>query len=439
MSGRRAGSARGVLLLVFLILTLVIINGSNWFVLSRVRGSLERELGLRLVTVATSAVSAATPDLLLAPDVASDRFVRRTLEEISLRHDLDDIFLLDPDGNLLFALAGEESLGDAILGADPAPLARAAAGVASASTTIRVEGTDRQAGYAPVEDWDGTTEAVLAVTASGGFLATWPALSRTLTAISIGSAVLVAGLAAFFFGMSRRLATTEAALARNEVLTSMGMMAAGVAHEIRNPLAIISGTAERLKRKFGAGSDDPLFEYIPEEVERLNGIVESYLRFARDESPVLAPADLAALAERSVRLAREELGRGGVEILVSGTESPAAVDVDAPRFHQVMLNLLLNAAQAMPDGGRIDVTLTREAGRARLAVKDQGSGFSEEALRVGFEPFFTTKEQGSGLGLTMVRRIVEAHAGFVTLANDPAGGAIVAIDLPMRRDAEENP
>ena len=395
-------------------------------------------------------MSAATSDLLLDPGVADDDFVRRVLEEVELRHDLEDVFLIDTDGIRLFALRGEASYADDVLRADPAPLARALTGAASASGTIEIGGVVAKAGYAPVEDWDGVVEGVLVVTAGGGFFGTLPGLRRTFAAVTLGSAALVILLGVIFFGMSRRLAATESALARNETLTSMGIMAAGVAHEIRNPLAIIAGTAERLKRRYGGARDpaedpakgsvagsasdsanrDPLFDFIPEEVERLNGIVESYLRFARDEPPVLVGCDLAKVVERSARMIGEQVAPHGVTIETQGVREPLPFRADPQRIQQVMLNLLLNAAQAMPAGGRIGAELSRASGSVTIAVSDDGSGFDERALALAFEPFYTTKEQGSGLGLVMVKRIVEAHGGGVVVANRPGGGAIVTVTLP---------
>ncbi|NNE42676.1 MAG: hypothetical protein HKN12_00580, partial [Gemmatimonadetes bacterium] len=278
------------LLLSFLVLTVVVVNASNWFILSRVAESLDEGLGLRLTTVAGSAVRSATAELLLAPDVATDTFVRAELEDIARQQDLEDIFLVDPSGTVLWNRDGD-GVGKRhpFLDLDEAAFASAIAGTAAASPALEVDGALLKAAYAPVADWDGGVEAALGVTAGGGFYARVPALRRTLLAVALGSAALVALLGVVFFGMSRRLSRTEAALAKSETLSAMGMMAAGVAHEVRNPLAIISGTASRLKRKYGGqGSDgdggaDAMFDFIPEEVDRLNRILEGYLRFARDE------------------------------------------------------------------------------------------------------------------------------------------------------------
>lgn len=427
------------LLLLFLALILVVINVSNWFILSRVTASVDEELGLRLSTVASTAVTTATRELLLEPDVAADPFVRRTLEDIVRRQDLEDVFLVDPQGVLLMALNdGEPGDRQPFLDLDFVAFTKAAAGVPSWSTTRELSGSTLKAGYAPVEDWDGSVRAVLGVTAGGGFSARVPALRRTLLGVSAVSAALVALLGAVFFGMSRRLSLTEAALMRSETLSAMGLMAAGVAHEVRNPLAIIAGSAQRLKKKYGPADGDALFDFIPEEVERLNGIVEGYLRFARDEPLRFTACDLCDLVDRSVRLVTDEFARRRIVVRTTPSEERVPVHADAQRIQQVLLNLLLNAAQAVREEGEVVVEAKADGTIARVRVSDTGPGFDAAALKGAFQPFYTTKEQGSGLGLSMAKRIVEGHGGSITLANAAEGGAVVSIEIPLRQTADSS-
>jgi signal transduction histidine kinase len=241
---RRAFLGRGALLVVFLATIVVLIYVSTWLVLSAVTESFEKELGLRLTTVAQSAITSATPELLLDPSLPEDTFVRGTLQEIALRHGLDQVFVLDAEGRTRFDLA-EDSIGrrNALVDLDPGAFERALAGSPAVSRSIDVDGVVLKSAYAPVEAWNGETQAVLGVAAGADFLVPVRALRRTLVGVGAGSALLAALLGAFYFGMTRRLARAEKALARSETLATMGMMAAGVAHEIRNPLAIIAATA----------------------------------------------------------------------------------------------------------------------------------------------------------------------------------------------------
>lgn len=421
-----------MLLVLFLALTVAVINASQWFILSRVRDSLEEETGLRLVAVATAAVGEATEELLLRPDADADEFLRGTLRDIAERSDLDDIFLLDPDRAAILDLSsdGLEEPSPFLDVHEPSFL-RALEGVATASPTRRVNDVMFKTAYAPVRWADGTVGAVLGVAAGGGFLARLPAVSRTLRLVSFASGALVLLLGAAFFGMSRRLAATESALSRSESLSAMGMMAAGVAHEVRNPLAIIAGTAQRLRKKYGAAVEDPLFDFIPEEVERLNGIVEGYLRFARDEPLSPVDTDLVRVVDRSTRMVADEWAARGVRFTRTGLAEPLPARADPQRLTQVLLNLLINAAQAMPGGGEVVVHVAREGAQAVFRVSDSGPGFDERALRGAFQPFFTTKDQGSGLGLAMAKRIVEGHAGTIAIANRASNGAEVTVRVPL--------
>jgi signal transduction histidine kinase len=430
---------RGAPLLLFLALTVVIINLANWFVLGAVTTSFEEQLGLRLTTVAQSAVTAATPELLLDPAVSNDYYVRETLSDIALRHGLENVFLVDLEGVTLFDL-NEPNFGNRnpFLDLDVSAFERAAGGTPASSRSIRVEGDLLKSGYAPVE-YDEEVRAVLGVTAGTGFLERVPALRGTLLGVGIGSAAIVILLGAVFFGMTRRLALAESALARSETLSAMGMMAAGVAHEIRNPLAIISGAASRLKKKYGA-NEDPLFDFIPDEVQRLNGILEGYLRFARNEPLAFVECDLNEVMKRAASMTRETLEEAHITLQLHGTQTPIPLRADPQRLHQVLLNLLLNSAQAMPNGGVIDMALTADEKHATLTLEDRGRGFSKEDLRNAFEPFRTTKEKGSGLGLALAKRIVEGHGGRIELANRNGGGAVVTLRLPRSphsRDVEE--
>lgn len=454
--------SRGWLLLAFLALMLVVINGSQWFVLQGVTESMERELGARLVTLARAAIAVATPELLLEPDVADDYYVQSQLKLLRDENDLTEIRLLDRDGIIRFEIddredadedagPGEAAAEEPSLIGEEDPFARldrvafesAVQGEATASELSERDGAYIMAAYAPVIDrldpGEGA-QAVLRVTAGSEFHESLPALRRTFWAIFVGSAALVIVLMLIFFRVLRSFAATDAALTRAETLSAMGMMAAGVAHEIRNPLAIISGTAARLRRKYGGSGEtvDELFDFIPEEVERLNGILEGYLRFARDEGMSPADCDLARLVKRGHGMVRDDFTARGVTVEVSGVDAPIAIRADALRVQQVLLNLLLNAVQAMEPGGRITVGVKADARRAIVRVEDDGPGFTAKALRGAFQPFFTTKEQGSGLGLTVARRIIEAHGGTISLANGERGGAVVTVELPRATGAAGN-
>jgi two-component system sensor histidine kinase HydH len=209
----------------------------------------------------------------------------------------------------------------------------------------------------------------------------------------------------------------------------MGRMTAGIAHEIRNPLGIIRGAGEHLARLLAdRGIEDEVVSFIPEEVDRLDRILAGYLAFGTDALGELEDVDLASVVRRTVRLVAPDLAVDVTEPL------PAApCRGDPRRLQQVLLNLLLNARDAMPAGGRVTVGLSSAGGRHRVTVADEGTGLQGAARDRAFEPFWTSKDKGGGLGLAVSRRIAREHGGDLTLADRAdASGCVATLELPAR-------
>ncbi|MCK4597730.1 hypothetical protein KAU04_06800, partial [bacterium] len=235
-----------------------------------------------------------------------------------------------------------------------------------------------------------------------------------------------------FLRLSYSLAQTEMAVLRADALANLGRMAAHMAHEIRNPLSIIRGAVERLKASSSMPeADKELLGFLPEEVDRLDEIVSRYLDFARVDPPRLAPADLAALLGETLAMAQRELTDKGVQVQISPAAHLPLVRLDVSRIKQALLNLLLNAAQAMPQGGEIRITLSQQKKWVRLDLADTGIGIPSSHLAKIFQPFFTTKEKGSGLGLAMVAKIVEDHRGRIQVHSHKNEGTTFSLFLPI--------
>ncbi len=165
-------------------------------------------------------------------------------------------------------------------------------------------------------------------------------------------------------------------------------------------------------------------------IDGLNEKVQDLLRYARPRRPEPAPVQLAALIRDTARLLRRDPGLRGVEVEITGDD--LQVLADAEQLRDVFQNLLLNAAQAMDGKGRIEVSLSNEDGRCRVAVADNGPGVPGEIRERVFEPFFTTRNYGTGLGLAIARQVVEAHGGWIGLVPADTGGAVVALELPLK-------
>jgi signal transduction histidine kinase len=225
----------------------------------------------------------------------------------------------------------------------------------------------------------------------------------------------------------------EAQLHQSERLAALGEMTAGVAHEIRNPLGIISSTAELLEEKLARYEPQSrLASIIVEEVNRLNEKVTEFLDFSRPRVPNLRPCDLEGVINRSLELLQPEIQRRGITVTRQYELNGRALPADADLLHQAFLNILLNAIQAMPHGGRLTVStkLGRNGRGGEIRFADHGEGIDPETLKKIFNPFFTTKEKGSGLGLPIVKSIIESHQGTIRIDSTPGHGTTVTITLP---------
>lgn len=229
-----------------------------------------------------------------------------------------------------------------------------------------------------------------------------------------------------------RLEAAEESLRRRDRLAALGEMSAGIAHEIRNPLGIISASAQLLgKRQEAAAGAGQLLDIIQEEAARLDGLITDFLSFGRPAQPHLQSVDLKGVLLRAVDHLDGMARQRGVAVRAELPEASLPGRVDPDMMQQVLLNLLLNALDATPAGGQIIARACREEGGLRLEIHDTGGGISEENLGKVFNPFFTTKEKGTGLGLANAYRMVEAHGGELTVRSAPEEGTTFTVRLPL--------
>jgi two-component system, NtrC family, sensor histidine kinase HydH len=230
-------------------------------------------------------------------------------------------------------------------------------------------------------------------------------------------------------------AAMEAELVRSARLATVGRLSAGLAHEIRNPLASIKGAADILGDDVPTGAPKArLFEILKDESARLDGVLTRFLDFARPSDARHEPVHLPTEAADVLELLRHETGAARLE-LSTGEEAAAVISGDRERLRQLLLNLVINANQAAGDEGVVRVLFHRHDNRLVLEVADDGPGFTEEARQNLGTPFFSTREGGTGLGLAVCLRIVEDHGGILTADNGPDGGAVVRVDLPIDEEA----
>lgn len=223
----------------------------------------------------------------------------------------------------------------------------------------------------------------------------------------------------------------EEELRRSERLAALGKMAAGVAHELRNPLSSIKGLALLLRSRFtGKNSDTETADILVQEVERLNRSICELLDYARPQKLLKEKVDLQQLLQKAVSLIRIDAEAVGVEVISVCQETLPRVLADEDKLNQVFLNLFLNGIQAMEQGGSLMVEAEAAGAMVEIKVSDTGCGIAPESLDRVFDPYYTSKPEGTGLGLAMSAKIVEEHGGSVKILSHQGLGTTVIVTIP---------
>ena len=262
--------------------------------------------------------------------------------------------------------------------------------------------------------------------------------------------------------VSRELQSARREVLQAERLAAVGELAAGVAHEIRNPLTSVKLLLQYAIRKAsGPTLDESQLRLILDEIGRMETTIQGLLDFARPPKLNIVKHDLRQTLQRALNLIDSRARQQGIEIITSEMNTPLIVNGDSEKLHQVLVNLLINAVEAMPDGGRlsidavdamigIDIPRSPTADTSHdcqdqpgnhvgvVTIRDTGEGIAAHVLSRLFEPFATTKERGTGLGLAVSHRIIEEHQGTIVACNDPAGGAQFTLTIPLVKSSKDS-
>lgn len=227
-------------------------------------------------------------------------------------------------------------------------------------------------------------------------------------------------------------------MSRAEHLATLGELATGLAHEIRNPLAGIAGVIEIVGRDLPVTSPArTVIKDVRLEIAQINRILTDLLQTARPHPPAVRPTDLNTTVEHAVMLARQQVLSKPIKIELEQDPNLPNVEHDSDQMHQVVLNLLLNAVQAIDGAGTVRVVIASKKDQALVSVSDSGRGISPEHLPFIFRPFYTTKGNGTGLGLSLARRIVEDHRGRIEVESEVSRGTEFLVTLPLRQGKAE--
>jgi signal transduction histidine kinase len=364
------------------------------------------------------------------PDSATRHLVSQMVEQLPGSQELESFRIYTPLG-----ADWVTALDDSTAPVEPAPLAAGAAfdsatlGTPFVSKLYRSRGEYFLAACIPVYDFDSTVGAVALAEAGQEYFGSLRELRSGLLLLDGFAGLLLLTIALIWAGVQRRLARAEAAAVRSAQLAAMGQMVATVAHELKNPLGIIKNTAERLKKKYGTGGE-PLFDFIPDEVDRLHTLLKRYLQFARLEIAHAEPVALLPLAEKLQSQLKLDEYAGSRLLVRIGDDVAVSADPDALR--QILLNLLLNALEACKrnEGGEVQITAMQRASAVEIVVADTGTGMDPATLQRAAEPFFTTRVDGSGLGIYLARTLAEKMGGSMTIKSRAGEGTSVLVLLP---------
>lgn len=305
--------------------------------------------------------------------------------------------------------------------------------------------------------WFGWRGGVLAAALSGFLYAphilrawqAYPAYSATQY-IEIGMFFVVGGMTGILADQERkqRRKVEETALKLSEVntqlqasfeqlrradrLSALGELSAGLAHEIRNPLGSIEGAVQILRRpNLPEGTRQEFGKLAEEELNRLKGLVSHFLEFARPQIPRRQPTELAVLLEAVRILAAETAKMANTQVRIESSDNLPTVSLDPEQMKQVLLNLVINAIQAMRGGGEVVLRASRKAHFIAVEVRDEGVGIDDEDMERIFDPFFTRREGGTGLGLSIAYQIVSQHGGHIEARRNPERGMTFTVTFPL--------
>lgn len=362
--------------------------------------------------------------------------VQRQIEDLGRQADIDYIALLDNDSTIVAhtdpSLVGKEDRDAFIL--------KVKAGGGNLSRIFRPDGEPPRYELVKPIRLNNTPLGFLKIGLSlEPAEAAWR--NSLWSIIVLGLAILtlgIMGMAAIFYNQNshmREIKKLEAEVSRQERLSQLGNLAATVAHEIRNPLNSISVGLQRLKAEFRPTEDEGQYlrfiELMRGEVQRLNTIVEEFLSLARPLELKPEAVKLDELLQELALLAENDGGPARVQIQVVTSDPLPPLRADRNHLKQLLLNLVLNGIQAMPDGGTLTLEARPSGTHLVLTVADTGTGMAPAILERIFEPYFTTKTNGSGLGLAIARRIVEAHGGTIAVWSHAGEGSRFQVSLPF--------
>ncbi|RKZ33329.1 hypothetical protein DRQ33_04435 [bacterium] len=350
------------------------------------------------------------------------------------REEIYNISVLDTTGEIIYSTDSRLAVGipNPYWASETKAIKTASLGIPTYGGLRKVEDRFLRVAFAPIYDPFGEVIGIMGLEAGANYFGLLATLHQGLWILGIVSTIAIIFIIVILWLGKRELEKLYSQLERAATLSGIGMMAATLAHEVKNPLAIIKSSAESIP-------DAPknevieLVDFINEEVERLAGIVESHLAVARGREFPKVPQKLSAVVEKVIPRYQKKLGKQGIGVIVE-VESDPKVPYSFPSIRQVIYNIMENAASATQKGGIIRVKIGTENIKQNeygyISISDTGTGIPTDKLEHIFEPFHTTKKQGTGLGLFIAKQIIEGHNGDILVESDESVGTTFKILIP---------
>ena len=446
----------GVILLLF---------WTNWWYVNRLAWlSKENVLGDRLILLGRSLVDEiqndesslflefAAPDgPVFPPDILewlpTTMHYDRLTSQASLffaQHDLEELMILDGEGSVLFDARGNYRIGEMFTGPYPDYdlIAAALNGLTVVSPDREYHSILYKRAYLPLRDSRNRSVAVLRLEKERAYFGEVRMVRNGLLVLGLVCSALLLLVGWVQYRTLKRLARMEETVAREDRLKSLGTLAAGLAHEMRNPLGIMRATAEEIQTETAQHEEvRSMTADLIGEIDRLNRLIAQVLEFSRPSEAL--PAGPAAccvndVVENVISFMDKEMASKAIRCEFRQNNRRHFVSFPPNSLRQVLINLLLNAADAVETNGRIEIELGGErSGLLELEVRDNGRGISAEDLAHVFDPFFSTKEMGAGLGLSITKQIVESHGGAVDLTSREGEATTVRLVLKKARAPDD--
>lgn len=426
---------RLTLIATLMVVFLSVLIATTVVLYRRAERHLDNELGERLEAVATGVARAtqfAMPDSVTSEALGAELLT--TLYETSTENELFNIVILTPEGRTVVDLAGYSETGELnpFIDLDFSAVTLARSGLSAYTNLYQSGDTYMKSAYAPVKSRDNDVIGIVGVEAGVGFFTDLRELSNLLVFILAAGIVAVAVLGGLFYRQSAALDRAQEAIIRRENLATMGRMVANIAHDIRNPLSIIKTSAQRLQRKYG--THDEVFSYISDEVDELNRILTGYLDFAGAHGEAaLLPQSAERIIRRCLLVVEPEALAGRITLTHRMPEGDFTIVADEKRVQQAVMNVLMNAVQAVDEGGSIDIVQKKRRQLGVIEIIDTGRGMEEKEIKEATKPFYTNRADGSGLGLSIVQTIVDEHGGSLVIDSTPDTGTTIELSFPLAK------